>query len=142
MPNQDSIRNDPWENYLTTVDAVEALTGYDLFSNLPPAIQAASRPVQRQQPAARHDPAQRLVQRSGWPVARRQRGARVHGERRRQRIANPADASFSLVTAVVAGTETANAGTDSRVVCDVAGLCATAGPFTGNKIDRKAPSFS
>jgi endonuclease G len=35
MPNQDSIRNDPWENYLTTVDAVETLTGYDFFSNLP-----------------------------------------------------------------------------------------------------------
>lgn len=35
MPNQDGIRNDPWENYLTTVDAVEILTGYDFFSNLP-----------------------------------------------------------------------------------------------------------
>jgi DNA/RNA endonuclease G (NUC1) len=39
MPNQDSIRNDPWENYLTTVDAVEALTGYDFFSNLPEPYQ-------------------------------------------------------------------------------------------------------
>ena len=35
MPNTQGIRNDPWENYLTTVDAVETLTGYDFFSNLP-----------------------------------------------------------------------------------------------------------
>jgi DNA/RNA endonuclease G (NUC1) len=40
MPNVQGIRSDPWENYLTTVDAVEALTGYDFFSNLPPAVQA------------------------------------------------------------------------------------------------------
>jgi len=39
MPNQDSIRNDPWQNYLTTVDAVETLTGYDLFSSLPEPYQ-------------------------------------------------------------------------------------------------------
>ena len=39
MPNQDSIRPDPWENYLTTVDAVETLTGYDLFANLPEPYQ-------------------------------------------------------------------------------------------------------
>lgn len=39
MPNQDSIRNDPWESYLTTVDVVEALTGYDFFSNLPEPYQ-------------------------------------------------------------------------------------------------------
>ena len=39
MPNAQGIRNDPWENYLTTVDAVEALTGYNLFSELPLAIQ-------------------------------------------------------------------------------------------------------
>jgi endonuclease G len=40
MPNIQGIRNNPWENYLTTVDAVEQLTGYNFFSNLPPAIQA------------------------------------------------------------------------------------------------------
>jgi endonuclease G len=39
MPNTQGIRNDPWENYLTTVDAVESLTGYNLFSELPQAIQ-------------------------------------------------------------------------------------------------------
>ena len=39
MPNAQGIRNDPWQNYLTTVDAVESLTGYDLFSNLPEPIQ-------------------------------------------------------------------------------------------------------
>jgi endonuclease G, mitochondrial len=40
MPNTQGIRNDPWENYLTTVDAVETLTGYNFFSNLPSPIQA------------------------------------------------------------------------------------------------------
>jgi DNA/RNA endonuclease G (NUC1)/methionine-rich copper-binding protein CopC len=39
MPNQDGIRPNPWENYLTTVDAVEALTGYDFFANLPEPYQ-------------------------------------------------------------------------------------------------------
>jgi endonuclease G len=42
MPNAQGIRTnspDDWMNYLTTVDAVEALTGYDLFSNVPPKIQ-------------------------------------------------------------------------------------------------------
>jgi endonuclease G len=39
MPNTQGIRSDPWENYLTTVDAIEGLTGYDFFSNLPEAVQ-------------------------------------------------------------------------------------------------------
>lgn len=38
MPNQNSINSD-WHAYLTTVDAVEALTGYDFFANLPDAIE-------------------------------------------------------------------------------------------------------
>ena len=44
MPNTQGIRtNDPndWQTYITTVDAVEALTGYDFFSNVPTAIQAS-----------------------------------------------------------------------------------------------------
>ena len=39
MPNVQGIRNNPWENYLTTVDAIETLTGYDLCSNLPAHLQ-------------------------------------------------------------------------------------------------------
>src|SRR6185295_7539222 len=39
MPNTQGIRSDPWQNFLTTVDAIEALTGYNLFSNLPEPIQ-------------------------------------------------------------------------------------------------------
>lgn len=34
MPNKQGIRNNDWKNYLTTVDAVESLTGYDFFSNV------------------------------------------------------------------------------------------------------------
>ncbi|HSL54519.1 MAG TPA: DNA/RNA non-specific endonuclease, partial [Pyrinomonadaceae bacterium] len=41
MPNIQGIRNNPWETYLTTVDAVEALTGYDFFANVPDAIENA-----------------------------------------------------------------------------------------------------
>jgi DNA/RNA endonuclease G (NUC1) len=39
MPNIQGIRNAPWEDYLTTVDVVETLTGYNFFSNLPEPIQ-------------------------------------------------------------------------------------------------------
>jgi DNA/RNA endonuclease G (NUC1) len=39
MPNTQGIRSDPWESFLTTVDAVEGVTGYDFFSNLPEPIQ-------------------------------------------------------------------------------------------------------
>ena len=39
MPNTQGIRNDPWENFLRNVDAIETLTGYNLFSSLPEPIQ-------------------------------------------------------------------------------------------------------
>jgi hypothetical protein len=57
-------------------------------------------------------------------------------------LATPADASFSLATTVPDGTETASASTAGRQVCDVAGHCATAGPVSGNRIDRKAPGIT
>jgi Tol biopolymer transport system component len=53
-----------------------------------------------------------------------------------------ADAAFSLTTSVAAGSEAPNAQTGSRLVCDLAGNCATAGPIGGNKIDRKAPKLA
>jgi endonuclease G len=40
MPNNTNIRPDEWQKYLTTVDIVESITGYDFFSNVDPAIQA------------------------------------------------------------------------------------------------------
>jgi hypothetical protein len=55
-------------------------------------------------------------------------------------LAIPADASFSLVTSVPAGTEDSNASTNSYDVYDVAGNFATAGPVSGNKVDKKAPT--
>jgi DNA/RNA endonuclease G (NUC1) len=39
MPNVQGIRNVDWHTYLTTVDAVEELTGYDLFSNVEDAVE-------------------------------------------------------------------------------------------------------
>ena len=35
MPNEPGVRNVNWETYKTTVDAIEALTGYDLLALLP-----------------------------------------------------------------------------------------------------------
>jgi DNA/RNA endonuclease G (NUC1) len=40
MPNGQGIRNDSWQKYLVSVDQVEALTGYDFFSNVPEEIQS------------------------------------------------------------------------------------------------------
>lgn len=41
MPNQRGIRNANWETYKTTVDEVEALSGYDLLDLLPDPIEIA-----------------------------------------------------------------------------------------------------
>ena len=56
-------------------------------------------------------------------------------------IADPANLSFQLVTSVPLGVETDNALTNTRLVCDRANNCVTAGPIGGNKIDRKPPSI-
>jgi hypothetical protein len=39
MPNRQGIQADPWQKYIATVDQVEALTGYDFFTNVPEPIQ-------------------------------------------------------------------------------------------------------
>ena len=41
MPNEPGVRNVEWQTYLTTVDAIEALTGYDLLALLPDAVEGA-----------------------------------------------------------------------------------------------------
>jgi DNA/RNA endonuclease G (NUC1) len=41
MPNESGIRNVDWNTYRTTVDAIEALTGYDLLALLPDDIENA-----------------------------------------------------------------------------------------------------
>lgn len=40
MPNQQGIENQDWRDFRTSVKEIEALTGYDLLSNLPPELQA------------------------------------------------------------------------------------------------------
>ncbi len=57
-------------------------------------------------------------------------------------LRDPGDAAFSLSTSVPAGSETGDARTGSRLVCDRAGNCATAGPVAGNKVDRRAPALA
>ena len=39
MPNVAGVRNADWHQYLTTVDAIEAKTGYDLLSRLPDDVE-------------------------------------------------------------------------------------------------------
>jgi DNA/RNA endonuclease G (NUC1) len=41
MPNEPGIRNVNWETYKTTVDAVEALSGYNLLELLPDGVEGA-----------------------------------------------------------------------------------------------------
>jgi DNA/RNA endonuclease G (NUC1) len=41
MPNDPGVRNIPWQTYLTTVDQIEVLTGYDLLALLPDDVEAA-----------------------------------------------------------------------------------------------------
>ena len=57
-------------------------------------------------------------------------------------LAIPADATFWLSTNVPSGTETDNAATGTKEVCDAFGNCATAGPVNGNKVDKKAPEIT
>ena len=175
MPNTQGIRNDPWENFLTTVDAVETLTGYDLFSTLPEPVQRCVEagtngnnpeldtdgdgvPDRLDNCPATFNPDQAdtdqdglgdaCEDRTGPAIACAAPDGAWHADNvalactasdAGSGLANPADASFLLMTAVGAGVETANASTNSRVVCDGEGNCATAGPIAGNRIDRKAP---
>ena len=39
MPNEPGVRNVPWETYKTTVDAIEAASGYDVLAALPDGIE-------------------------------------------------------------------------------------------------------
>ncbi|MDT7808442.1 MAG: endonuclease mitochondrial [Acidobacteriota bacterium] len=41
MPNSQGIRNTDWKTFRVSVDQVEALTGFDFFSNVPTGIQAS-----------------------------------------------------------------------------------------------------
>jgi hypothetical protein len=54
-------------------------------------------------------------------------------------LADSANANFNLVTTVPFNTETATSSTNSHSVCDIAGNCATVGPISGNRIDKKPP---
>ncbi len=57
-------------------------------------------------------------------------------------LADSADASFQLSTHVPADTETNNASTDSRAVCEAVGNCTSAGPVAGNRVDKRGPTIT
>jgi endonuclease G len=144
MPNTQGIRANPWETYLTTVDAVEALSGYDVFTSLPPQVQycieggingVGNLPEDNDPPVIQCGSAD-----GAWHADNVDLSCTATDSG--SGLAHPADASFSLSTAVAAGIEDGNATTNSHQVCDKAGNCATAGPIAGNMIDRKAPSVA
>jgi DNA/RNA endonuclease G (NUC1) len=140
MPNVQDIRTDHWEKYLTTVDAVEGLTGYDFFSNLSPQVQqcieagtnGVNPPLDMTPPSFNCQAAD-----GAWHGNNVTLSCTATDDG--SGLANISDASFTLMTSVVSGTETSNALTDTRTVCDKAGNCATAGPIGNNMIDRNAP---
>jgi DNA/RNA endonuclease G (NUC1) len=66
MPNEPGVRNVPWETYKTTVDAIEALSGYDLLALLPDQIEIALESGTRPPVAATDGPYSTIV---GLPVA-------------------------------------------------------------------------
>jgi len=142
MPNTQGIRNNPWENYLTNVDAVETLTGYDFFSDLPQATQQCIEAGTNgnNPPLDTIAPSVACASPDGLWHADNVALACTAGDSG-SGLANPGDASFSLVTSVAPGTENANASTNSRVVCDEAGNCVTA-VIGGNRIDRKGPDIN
>jgi DNA/RNA endonuclease G (NUC1) len=150
MPNDDSIRTDHWDQkiegeytYLTSVDAVEALTEYDLFANLPDAVEYCveagvngdNPPADIDSPVVQCGAADGVWHGNNVTIA----CTASDGE---SGLSNPADASFTLMTSVGSGDGNANAVTDSRLVCDAVGNCATAGPIAGNMIDRKGPAIA
>jgi endonuclease G len=143
MPNLDSIRNNIWQDYLTTVDAVEALTGYDLFSNVPQQYQACIEAGINgdNPPLDTIAPTVNCASPDGAWHANNVTLACTASDSG-SGLANPNDdASFSLFTSVGAGVENGNASTNSRSVCDIAGNCTTA-VISGNMIDRKGPAIT
>ena len=150
MPNDDALlRTDDgklrtnWEDYLTSIDAVESLAGYDLFADLPDAVEyCVEAGVNGDNPDA--DIAPPVIQCGAADGA-------WHGDNvaiactasdAESGLSHASDASFTLMTSVASGDQNANASTDTRVVCDAVGNCATAGPIASNMIDRKLPSAS
>lgn len=143
MPNIDSIREDDWQDYLVSIDAVESLTGYDLFSNLPDEVEYCveagingnNPPQDVTPPSIQCDAPDGAWHADNVTLACT--AADVESG-----LANMGDASFTLSTLVPSNTEDGNAATDTRVVCDAVGNCATAGPIFGNRIDRLAPQIA
>ncbi|HYE84803.1 MAG TPA: DNA/RNA non-specific endonuclease, partial [Vicinamibacterales bacterium] len=141
MPNDHAIGNHDWETYLTSVDAVEALTGYDLFSNLPDGVEyCVEAGINGNNPPADLDPPVVVCDTpdGAWHAGDVSLACTVTDNA--SGLSDPSDAVFSLSTAVPAGVEDINAATGSRIVCDAVGNCATAGPIAGNMIDRKVPT--
>jgi endonuclease G, mitochondrial len=40
IPNKQGVKSDPWQQYRTSVNEVEKLTGYQFFTNVPAEIRS------------------------------------------------------------------------------------------------------
>ncbi|MEM7757876.1 MAG: DNA/RNA non-specific endonuclease [Cyanobacteria bacterium P01_A01_bin.40] len=40
IPNNETVNNTDWEDYITTVVRIEQVTGYDFFSNLEDSLES------------------------------------------------------------------------------------------------------
>ena len=110
-----------WDNSgRTTPDGTYGPICYD---NQPPNVFCASSPV-------------------GWQAIDASIECLASDQTNLSGLVNAADGHFTLTTNVAPGTETSNAFTDSRSVCDVATNCAPAGPIGGLKVDKKPPSIT
>lgn len=57
-------------------------------------------------------------------------------------LANNSGSSVTLTTNTPANTENGNVSTNATQICDAVGNCTTAGPVSGNRIDKKAPTIT
>ena len=119
------------------------LTGYDLFANLPDGVEyCVEAGVNGDNPPGDVTPPvlQCGATDGSWHADNVAIACTASDSE--SGLGNPADASFTLTTSVGSGVEDSNAATDSRIVCDAVGNCATAGPVAGNMIDRKGPGIT
>jgi endonuclease G len=79
MPNQPGVRNVDWHTYITTVDAIETLTGYDFSRCCPTTSSVRSRATR-----SRRSVPQRTIHVGGRLVGKHERG-RVHRPERLDR---------------------------------------------------------
>ena len=129
MPNTQTINSD-WHTYLTTVDAVEALSGYDFFSNLP-------EPYQRCIEAGTNGVNPPLVK-GDQTIAFAQPGDSIYGDAPFT-VAATGGASGNPVTFTASGACSASGVNGATITVLAAGACTITASQAGSAIYNPAP---